>query len=541
MMILRTAITCAFALLAMVVVAQSQPTPGTGYTITGTVLNAANGTPIPRATVAVLSQADSHTVESSVTDNDGRFSLGGLAAAKFQLTASKRGFLTAFYDEHEEYSSAIVTGEGQDTGNLVFRLTPGAVLHGVITADGGDPVEGAKVILFLLPHSQNPGSRVAQAAETTTDDTGAYDFTDLAPGEYKLAVKAEPWYALYRPVSASSQRPDSSASALDVAYPVTYFDSTTDEASATRILLAKGSHEQADINLRAAPALHLLVETPVRQDGSLAYAQLRHTIFGTEVSLELKILPPGKQNGSVEFTGIPPGHYELTQGDPRRIAELDATTSQQIDPALGTPAVSLSGTLRYSNGSPFPDNLNVSLNSFDPAQPRPPRESSCIQGSFNFAAVPPGKWELIAGSPDDPLPITLISVNGRSHTGDQITVRDQPLRLAATISQDETRVEGFARKQGKGQAGVMVVIVPKDLGAIGALARRDQSDSDGSFALRNVYPGQYIVVAIEDGWDLEWARPEVISRYLPLGVPVTVTQGSSKVLRLSRAVPVQSP
>jgi len=533
---LHACILCAFALLT-----SAGAQPQSGYTISGTVLNSATGTPVPRATVAVLSEADSHAIESVVTDSDGRFSLDGLAAAKFQLTASKRGFLTAFYDQHEEYNSAIVTGEGQDTGNLIFRLTPGAVLHGVINADGGDPVEGARVLLFLKPSNHNPGARVTQAAETTTDDTGAYDFTGLAPGEYMVAVTAEPWYALHRPVSASGHGPESNANSLDVAYPVSYFDSTTEEASATRILLAKGSREEADINLRSTPALHLLVETPVRQDGSLAYAQLRHTIFGSEVSIEQKILPPGKQNDAIEFTGVAPGHYELTQGDPPRIAELDATTSQLIDPALGSPTVSLSGTMRYSNGSVFPESLNVSLNSLDPAQPRASRESSSIQSSFNFATVPPGKWELVAGNPEDPLPITSISVNGRPHSGSQITVSDQPLRLAAIISRDETRIEGFARKQGKGQAGVMVVMVPRDLLAIGALARRDQSDSDGSFALRNVPPGKYLVVAIEDGWELEWARPEIINHYLSQGIPVTVTQSTGKLLRLTKPVPVQNP
>jgi hypothetical protein len=69
--------------------------------------------------------------------------------------------------------------------------------------------------------------------------------------------------------------------------------------------------------------------------------------------------------------------------------------------------------------------------------------------------------------------------------------------------------------------------------------RRDQSDSDGSFALRDVAPGRYTVVAIEDGWDLDWARPEVIGRYLSGGIPVTVTESSGKLLRLSQAVPVQ--
>jgi hypothetical protein len=86
----------------------------------------------------------------------------------------------------------------------------------------------------------------------------------------------------------------------------------------------------------------------------------------------------------------------------------------------------------------------------------------------------------------------------------------------------------------------MVVLVPKDLAAFPALARRDQSDSDGSFALRDVAPGHYTVVAIENGWDLDWERPEVISRYLPGGIPVTVTESSGKLVRLSQAVPVQS-
>ena len=91
--------------------------------------------------------------------NDGRFAIDGLAAAKYQLTASKRGYSTAAYDEHGNYSSAVVTGEGQDTGSLVFKLMPGAVLRGVVTADGGDPVEGAQVMLFEKPAGSRAGSK----------------------------------------------------------------------------------------------------------------------------------------------------------------------------------------------------------------------------------------------------------------------------------------------------------------------------------------------------------------------------------------------
>jgi hypothetical protein len=86
----------------------------------------------------------------------------------------------------------------------------------------------------------------------------------------------------------------------------------------------------------------------------------------------------------------------------------------------------------------------------------------------------------------------------------------------------------------------MLVLVPKDTGAMRAFARRDQSDSDGSFAFGNVAPGLYTIVAIQDGWELDWARPEVIARYLPGGISVTVTDTSGKLLRLSEPVSVRA-
>jgi hypothetical protein len=89
-------------------------------------------------------------------------------------------------------------------------------------------------------------------------------------------------------------------------------------------------------------------------------------------------------------------------------------------------------------------------------------------------------------------------------------------------------------------AGAMVVLVPQNPGANLDRFARDQSDSDGSFSLRDVAPGRYTVVAIEDGWELEWSRPEAIVRFLPRGIGVTVMEGAGKVLSLPEPVPVQS-
>jgi hypothetical protein len=81
----------------------------------------------------------------------------------------------------------------------------------------------------------------------------------------------------------------------------------------------------------------------------------------------------------------------------------------------------------------------------------------------------------------------------------------------------------------------MIVLVPKDPANNLALFRRDQSDSDGTFTLPNIVPGPYTLLAIANGWDLEWASPVVLQPYLKAGEAVQVP-GEGK---LQVKVPVQ--
>lgn len=514
--------------------------PSATYRIAGTVVNAITGAPVRRAAVAVLSDEDNKTIAAVSTDNEGRFVLDRLPAAKYPLTASKRGYRTAFFDEHDGYNSAIVTGADQDTEHIVFRLTPGAVLHGTVTADGGDPVESAQVMLFLKPRVPRLGERIAQIDSTQTDDTGAYEFSDLAAGEYLLAVKAEPWYALH---GSSAQKPvGDPGAALDVAYPVAYFDSTIDETAATPIALSGGSREQANIVLHAVPALHIAVQSSHTAQENSALL-LRQSIFGTQVSADTNIVMDPAGNQAAEFSGVAPGRYELMGGQPTHTVDFDASASQQIDPDSGTLTVNIAGVLRNSSSAALPERILLTLQSADSSHPHESIRTVSNKGQFKFETVAQGAWELSAET-DGPtaaeLPILSVASNGKAHEGNQIDVQDRPLSLVATVAQAETRVHGFALKEKKGFAGAMVVLVPKNPGANRGLFRRDQADSDGSFNLLNVAPGAYTVVAIEDGWDLDWARPDVIGRYLPQGIAVTVTETSGKRLLLSSSVPVQA-
>ena len=82
----------------------------------------------------------------------------------------------------------------------------------------------------------------------------------------------------------------------------------------------------------------------------------------------------------------------------------------------------------------------------------------------------------------------------------------------------------------------MVLLAPEDPKNNEILFRRDQSDSDGTFDLANVFPGRYRLLAIENGWELEWANPAVLQAFLAKSVPLEVKSGD----HLKQTVEVQS-
>jgi hypothetical protein len=101
------------------------------FQIAGIIVNSIGGNPLGRARVSILDPHNPKNVQSMVTSEDGRFEFK-VSPGKYALQGAKRGFITASYDEHEGFSTAIVTGAGFDTGSLVLRLAPSAVLSGRI-------------------------------------------------------------------------------------------------------------------------------------------------------------------------------------------------------------------------------------------------------------------------------------------------------------------------------------------------------------------------------------------------------------------------
>jgi hypothetical protein len=87
----------------------------------------------------------------------------------------------------------------------------------------------------------------------------------------------------------------------------------------------------------------------------------------------------------------------------------------------------------------------------------------------------------------------------------------------------------MASLNSKPSIGAMVLLVPAGLDDPGSftLAARDQTNTDGSFELPNVIPGQYILIAIDHGWNVNWSDPSTLRGYLTQGVPLDIKPGAT--------------
>jgi hypothetical protein len=509
------------------------------WSISGVVVSAATGAPLDRAEVTLSTTgANGIQLADTMTNEAGAFRFDGVQTGKYALAAARRGYLPANYEEHEGYFTAIVTGPGLATQNLRMELTPYGAISGTVTDDGGSPVADAKLTLFRQEDLEGE-FKVQEAGSETTDDAGEYEFTRLQPGTYYVDVSAEPWYAFRagaRTNLSTGSEDEPAPSPLDVAYPLTFYPNAPDSSSATPLQINAGERAEANFSLHAVPAIHIEVRAPMG-DGrrGIVTPMLLQQVFGTEQYTGTPV-PQFDRRGNVmtfDYGALAPGHYTLQQGA-QGSASLDATSSRTLDGLPATSTVDVHGRFAMASGAALPEHAMVSL---QPTEGNPSPQNSPVgrDGSFDFATVPPGTYEVHLSHS---LVAVAMAASGGEVRGSHITVGSDAVLLAATLASGSTAVNGYAARDGKGVGGTLVLLVPNDPSASDELIRRDQSDSDGSFSLPSVVPGTYTLVAIENGWGLEWKHRDAIAAYLKRGVAVQVPE-NQKTLNLASPVAVQ--
>jgi hypothetical protein len=524
-----------------------QTIPANGYRIAGTVVSKTDAHPLARSRVVVRDTQDPRKFDSQVTADDGKFDFRGIPAGKYSLSGAKRGFITAAYDQHDQFSTAIVTGAGLDTESLVLRIAPAAVISGKILDESGEPVRHASVTLYYDDHS-NGVDQIRQARGAQTDDQGAYEIPSLMSGTYFLSATAKPWYAVHpvssSPGSRSASEPDATSfdRSLDVAYPLTYYPDVTDADSAMPIPIRGGERLQVEIHLNPVPSLHLLFRVPNKGSHGFTVPQLEQPSFDGSTFLPndgARVVSPGL----VEVTGVPAGRYNVRIQRPGTAIQrngVDLTKDgEEIDTSSGEAMSSVKVSAQVAGETIFPERLSVGLRSAHRALAS--WKVLDAKGEAELEQIPAGRYEVLLWGTSKPYSIAHMSAEGASVAGRTITISaGSTPSLSLSLARGSSTIDGTVRRAGKPFAGAMVVLVPKDPDMNLELFRRDQSDLDGTFSLRDVVPGSYTILAIENGWDLDWSQPGVISAYLERGRTIAVGNQPGRTMMLPEAVEVVS-
>jgi hypothetical protein len=517
------------------------------YRIAGTVVSKVDGRPLARARVTVRDVKDSQKVQSMVTAEDGKYEFTRMPAGKYSLTGARRGFISASYDQHDQYSTAIVTGASLDTETLVLRLAPDAVITGKVLDEVGDPVRQAMVTLYYDDHSSGV-DQIHGANSVQTNDLGEYEMTPLRPGTYFLAASAKPWYAVHpssEMVRSESdqqgQTPPAVDRSLDVAYPVTYYPDVTEADDALPIPIRGGERVEADIHLNPVPSLRLLFR--MSDDGKHGYniPQLEQPAFDGSTFIQTgggNVVSPGV----LEVTGVPAGRYNIRlfgQGQGARMNGVDLIKDgEEVDTSKADAVGSVKVSVQIPGEDTLPAHLMVGLRSG--SRVIAVAQSLDSKGAAELQQVAVGRYEVAVWGGGKPYSIARISAEGAEVSGHTLilAVGSSP-SVSLTVVGGSAEVQGTVTRAGKGFAGAMVVLVPRNPDVDRDLFRRDQSDLDGTFALRAVVPGSYTLLAIDNGWDLDWSQPGVIAAYLKNGRRLEVGDRAGRPMNVDDPIEVQ--
>ena len=178
--------------------------------LSGQVLNAADGTPIPHALV-VARQGDGFGYGSALTDSGGHYRIGPLPAGFYKVAAMARGYYPAVYPNPVEVHA------GENTPNINFRLHPFpppdfGTIAGVVSDDStGEPIGCA--VIAAVGFDSMFDHRIVRYAHT--DSTGDYVIEGLPKIPYFVLAwargyRGEIYDNVHRFAEATKVIPDAS-------------------------------------------------------------------------------------------------------------------------------------------------------------------------------------------------------------------------------------------------------------------------------------------------------------------------------------------
>ena len=276
-------------------IAISQPDSTTDPTIKtkleGTVINALNGDPLPRALVQLVSPVQ-RVVMSGL---NGRFQFDDLPPGQAYVLVQKPGYYPPNGDPRFNGQGNIYALDAH-TAPITLKMVPQCVITGHVEEPNGEAIEGANVRVSRM-NVKAGHKRREQLQVQRTDEDGNFRMAGLSAGRYYVAVEAR----------------QTSLAASDVSRPKTgfpatvYYPAVSDVSSATPIDLTPGRTVELDFSVRTEPVFDISGTVSGQPPGQNV------SFFLTDKSGEQMTFPVRFNQAASTFDvrSVPPGAYIL--------------------------------------------------------------------------------------------------------------------------------------------------------------------------------------------------------------------------------------
>lgn len=447
-------------------------TPPALATISGRVLETGTDHGVRRA-IVTLAGSGLPNGKSAVTDDDGRFVIGGVPDGDFVVSATRPGYLKAAFGASRpgRAGTSVAIRGGASRSDIMIAMTHGSALAGTVRDLAGDPASGMRVEAIRIQHAAN-GDRAEKLGEAFADDRGEFRIFGLPAGDYVLAATPRLITGGLGDIGAPSEsdidavlnalrgrtalpspgsKPATSPALPNRGYatPAIFYPGVISPTDAITVALGTNdAREGLDFGTRLSHAA--TVDGTVVTPAGVTASQLRLELqtSGPQLPVAGGSLGRGpsvrmdNSNRTFQITNATPGHYRLNA----RTLNAPGANTQVMSSGGGLPQIDTNGPVLW--------------------------------GSVEFDVI-----------------------------GDDITGLTLPVQPAPTVA-GRVGIDPAAAQPLKTFAGVRISLLPMpetDARANGLTAPITAAvAADGSFQLRAVIPGAYRVsAALPSGW---WLR-----------------------------------
>jgi hypothetical protein len=517
-----------FTLFLLLASSTTQQDASKRFKVEGNVVNSVTGKPVARALVQMSGYA-------VLTGIEGQFSFKGVWPGTAQIFATKPGYFAAG-EKMRSWSLSDTIDVGPDTGKVVLKLAPEAVIFGRVSGAGEEPLEGASISVVAYESVNGRKHLQTILRSASTDEDGSYSVGNLAPGRYYVDVRAG---------NVVREILDTKTAKANEIYPTrVYYPGSGDLASATPFDLLAGQRKEASFSLALGPGFKLAGNVVASGEWKQIYRPAIVDDLGQEFMLASQF---DAQSGRFEFGPLAAGTYTVrcsgtdAQGQ-SQFSDRTVTVSQPVtnlalslkpwpsilvkirndfnQPYSGSCTVSTGGEVRHSDCSDFPA-AQVELVSAGPASAK--YTMGYQRSGFTFRGVPPGKYVVHAKPP-------LVGYVESLRSG-QLDLLEEELvvpqegdvaPIEVVVRDDAATVKVRVRSDQPGRRATVLIISEATLSDPVLLGVTASELQTGPLA-----PGAYKVLAFDSVEGLDSPSREALTQYLDKAASVTVSANES--------------